>query len=328
MATVDSRFEGIFRLLSRFTLKELPWRIARDKLVTLSLNTTVNDALEILSSNNILSAPCFDSDKGVYGQFCGFVDMQQLTRYVTRLVTGNTSPDGLFWDKARLRTTTIRDLIRGTQTAPILGEYSVPISETSSLFQAFERMARNGQHRLAVTDWRGVVVGVVCQSELLSFLAAHLDTLDAGKNVTVAAVRPYTFVNTINEHTTAIRAFEQMDKLLTSLNGIAVVDDNGRITDVISTHDLRGILPRSADFNMLWSSVSDFKDSVRRRFSGIKYLPKTCKRTDTLESVIRTMASAKVHRVFVVDANSKPVDVVTQTDVMRYFLFSMTGEPR
>lgn len=172
-------------------------------------DSTVYDALQILSSNNILAAPVFDA----FNTFQGFADMvlcplllrslpfalvsnthlshslsfpspplffsqQMLTRYVVRLCNNDVTPTPMFWMKdERLKTTTLKDLIRGsqasaaqngtqthtrthghkhplaqTQTAPILGEYRYPISEDASLYQAFERMAREGQHHLGIMN--------------------------------------------------------------------------------------------------------------------------------------------------------------------------------
>lgn len=316
----DERFNELTLLLSRFKLRDLSWRIARDKLVTLDMDCSVRAAIETLSRNNIISAPVFDK-----GFFVGFTDMQQLVRYVVRLVTDKTFPDGAFWDKSRISTTTLRELVRGTHTAPIAGEYAWPISESASLYQAFERMAREGQHRLAVQDFNGNIVGVVCQSEIIAFLNTHIERLGAGRNVMASEIRPYSFLNTVNKNALSLRAFELMDQLPTSLNGVAVVDDSGILDDVISTHDLRGILPGTNDFNCLWATVEEFKRMARIRFKDVKYLPKTCKSTDTLETIIKKMATKNVHRVFVVDANNRPFDVITQTDIFRYLLGALTS---
>jgi CBS domain-containing protein len=316
----DSRFDELILLMTRFKLRDLSWRIHRDSLVTLDLDDTIRKAINTLSRNKITSAPCFDN-----GRFVGFCDMQQLVRYVSRLVTGKTAPDGAWWNRSRISTTTVRDLVCGRQTNPILGEYATPISENASLYQAFEQMAREGQHRIAVEDINSTIVGVVCQSEIIDFLHTHMTSLGPGRNVLASAIRPYNFVTSINKDALAFRAFELMDQLPTSMNGIPVVDEYGVLCDVISSHDLRGILPGSPDFNSLWGTVENFKDQARFRFESVKYLPKTVKRSDTLETIINIMQENSVKRVFVVDDQNRPLDVITQTDIFRYLLGALTN---
>ena len=56
-------------------------------LTTLSLDTSVYDALQILTNENIHSAPVFDE----FGKFYGFTDMQQVQHihfFVAFLLSG------------------------------------------------------------------------------------------------------------------------------------------------------------------------------------------------------------------------------------------------
>lgn len=318
----DFRFNDIILGMSRYGLKDIPWRTAKDKLFTLNIDTTIREALQTLTTNNILSAPVFDE----VGTFWGFCDMQQLVRYVARLCTHQTAPDSapdsapLLTKMMALDSTTIRDLISGSTGRPIHGEYAWPINETASLYQAFERMAREGQHRLAIQDFTGRVVGVMCQSQVIAYLADNIELLGDGRSVPVNAIRPYTFVSTINENSTALSAFRIMDGRMLSHNAVAVVDNNNELTDVMSTHDLRGILPGSEDFDHLWTTVRDFKAFTRSKYPHINVTPVTVRTTATLGDVILNMNKNKVHRVFVVNAAGAPIDVVTQTDVLRYML--------
>ena len=72
----DVRFQDLALSLSRTTLTSLPWSTRRNMLTTLTLDTSVHRALQILTNNNIHSAPVFDE----FGKFYGFTDMQQERR--------------------------------------------------------------------------------------------------------------------------------------------------------------------------------------------------------------------------------------------------------
>lgn len=320
----ETTFDRLSLQMSKVPLQTIPWRTAKGNLVTVTLDTSVRDALDTLSRNNILSAPVFDE----YNSFQGFTDYQQLLRYVVRMCKGEPKP-GVFTSEyfeksSQLRNTTLRDLINGWTQGQgfIYGEYAFPIQESASLYQAFERMAREGQHRLAVQDMNGRITGVMCQSQLIKFIYDHPTFLGKAKSVTVEELRPYSFICSINENSRALHALELMDSKKMSMNGVAITDKNGQLSDVISTHDLRGILPGTYEYNKLWSSVKAFKDSIRAKFPKTRTLPVSVKRSDSLMSVITKMAVNSVHRVFVVNSNNEPIDVISQTDILRHVLDS------
>jgi len=132
---------------------------------------------------------------------------------------------------------------------------------------------------------------------------------------------PFEPVASIKASAKSILAFRELVKL--EKEGLAVVDDDGRLVDNLSARDLRGIHTDATVFWRLWSPVSEYKAKVRQEFSDktptelLYALP-----TDTLYSIIEKMAKQHVHRVYVVDApnSMKPIRVVTQTDVLREIL--------
>jgi CBS domain-containing protein len=65
--------------------------------------------------------------------------------------------------------------------------------------------------------------------------------------------------------------------------------------------------------------------NVDARFPGRHGKVQAVTKTSTLEDVIRMMATTQVHRVFVVNNLSDmiPVDIITQTDILRFMLSSI-----
>lgn len=320
------KFRDMAINLSGTTLLSLPWSTSRNNLTKLTTSTSVYDALKILSDKNYHAAPVFD----VFGKFYGFCDMMQLTRYVVRVCNGVTfdvsKTDSWLTKKKELQNTTIEDLFRARKTfGRINGEFANPISERASLFQCLERMTREGgQHRLAIEDVNGNVVGIATQTMLIGWLRNNLSALGPARNQSIWSIRPFRACATIRDTAMALRGFELMDSRNFSMNGVAVVDEWGKLCDVLSTFDLKGILPGTANFGKLYGTVKQFKDSIRRQDWAVAKYPVTVRGFNTLEEIIKKMADENLHRVFVVDADGRPQDVISHFDILKFCLRQMS----
>ena len=58
---------------------------------------------------------------------------------------------------------------------------------------------------------------------------------------------------------------------------------------------------------------------------GTCYFPRSLRSTATLQQLIEMMAKDNLHRVFIVDANNRPIDCISQTDVLRFCLNAMSA---
>jgi CBS domain-containing protein len=318
----DSRFSQLHTAMSNTVLKQVPWRTQEGKLTSITTTTTVKEALDLLTRENILAVPVFDGR-----EFKGFCDYMQLTRFVVRLADGQI-PSSTWWtEHDQIRTTTVWDLVQGYTTSSgraILGEYIPPLSPKASLYDCIQAMAASGNHRVGILNDAGDSVdALMTQSVVLSWLNDNMDDLGEVAFAKVSDIRPYTDLTKIRADQTALRAFELMDQRRTAQNGIAVVDTDGKLVDVISTHDLRGIAPGSKNFDNLYLTVKDFKSDVNERYNTKKQTGLyTCVADDTLETVVKKMTNHKIHRLVVVNNTRAmtPVDMVSQTDIMRFLV--------
>jgi CBS domain-containing protein len=307
----DLRFDPVkIRMVNR-TIRSQGWSDRWD-LKTGEMDDTVFSALETLNENNILSIPVTDDFAG----YRGFVDMLQLVSHVIEEVSDLTRGD-LFTDeywraKTRIRNTKLRTFIWQNEQPP-------SIFAGASLFQAMESMALTDSHRLAITNYSGDVTGILTQSDMIGWVFSQLKSIPDAASVQVHEIRPYNWILTVRDTISARRAFEIMARK--KVNGLAVVNVDGRLTDCLSVRDLRGIGPGTSQFSKLWDNVATFKMGVRSRFPGLeKKWGGYCLRTDTLEDVVRKMTNLKIHRIFVVDSYStmRPIDVISQTDVLKF----------
>lgn len=307
----DLRFDPVKIKMVNRTVRSMGWSDRWD-LKTADMEDTVFSAMGDLTENNILSMPVTDA----YVGYRGFIDMLQLCSHVIEEVSDLTRGD-LFTDdywraKTRIRNARLRTFIWKNEQPP-------SIFAGASVFQAMESMALSDSHRLAVTNYSGDVTGVCTQSDMIKFLHMQIKTIPDAASVQVHELRPYNWILTCRDTISARRAFEIMANK--KVNGLAVVNVDGRLTDCLSVRDLRGIGPGTSQFSKLWDSVASFKAGVRSRYSELeKKWGGYCLRTDTLEDVVRKMANLKIHRVFVVDSYStmRPIDVITQTDVLKF----------
>jgi CBS domain-containing protein len=144
--------------------------------------------------------------------------------------------------------------------------------------------------------------------------------LDAGACLTVPAATP------------AIVAFGYMAR--DNKSALGLTDADGKLVAALASSDLRGLT--AEEFPLLTMPASDFV-AIRSGRAGVDKAAalagmrpdaaaaaaaaragvETVTTDATLETVLGTLVSKHLHRIFVVDADGKPVSIITPTDVLR-----------
>jgi CBS domain-containing protein len=96
--------------------------------------------------------------------------------------------------------------------------------------------------------------------------------------------------------------------------GCAVIDQNSRLIGNISVTDLKFVLSTEGGKLKLLEEVT--VGELLDRCAAVRRPPLTCNATDSLETVVKALARAKVHRIYVVNANQQPQGVITLTDII------------
>ena len=91
-----------------------------------------------------------------------------------------------------------------------------------------------------------------------------------------------------------------------------ILDDTGKLVGNVSARDLKHMILEPAKFAIMAKPIGE---SLTR---GLDLF--TCRRTDTLECVIRKFQASRVHCLYVVDADNKPTSVVAIRDVLAIFV--------
>jgi CBS domain-containing protein len=273
--------------------------------------TSLSDAFENIVRNDIHHGCPVLNDEGRY---IGWVTLMDLIGYVLDQVDFALPVEKFDRDFFRQEVAFINATVAQVRHRAIRKE----THPNASLYHAFENLAQFDEHHMAVLDPNNNVQGVFTQKNVFKWVQDNLTLLGNSKSIPISELRPYKTLITINQNRTAHDAFKAMrDK---NIHAIPVTDYSGKLVDVISTTDFKGIVPGNEKFRNLWLTCKEFKNQVRKDYAGSPQFPKVVDATDTLEDVLRKYDIWDIHRVFVVDSPTslRVTDVISMTDVLDY----------
>lgn len=186
----------------------------------------------------------------------------------------------------------------------------VPVPSNEKMLLVIKLLADKEVHRVAVWD-NQQITNIITQSAVLDRLnATHLG--DFGKSTVEELNIGSQPVYTVDITDKTINAF----RLLRSkkLYAVAVVQRPGVIVSTISAKDVSTLC--ASHFSLLYAPISQFLAAVHSAEIDIRTPSIVCKPTDSLATVIEKLSTNKIHRIYVLDAHSHPVKVITLTDIM------------
>jgi len=194
----------------------------------------------------------------------------------------------------------------------------------TSLFSAWELLAKEGIHRIPVVNDQNEIRDIVTQSMMIDFIWQNIEMISTVSELKVSDFEaPRRDLMVIDRDAKAIQAFKDMAQM--DLSGLGVVDSTGRLVDVISLRDMKLTCAwNETSFSYFFDTVGAYKEQLRANFPNDfpPANPQVVLPSQTLYNVLEKMAVEHIHRVFVVDSleSMKPIRVITQTDVLRQML--------
>lgn len=170
------------------------------------------------------------------------------------------------------------------------------------------------------------LVNVVAASRIVEFLTAAIDSLPIAKfpigDFDGGLAKQKQFVG-VFEDAKVLSAFEQMIAKQATVCG--VLDGKQKLSGAIALADIKAIGSDMAYFRALNETVTDYLKIVDdSRGHGPNRTPRpkvvTASAGDALKDVLALFSFYKVHNVFIVDNEDKPVGVVDVLDVVRWIL--------
>jgi len=297
------------------TMKVQQLKPEEGKIFICQREDKVVDVWKGLLRHNFLSVPVLQRTKQ---KFYGFIDVADIVQFFVDNF-GSSQLKGVddFWKliekEEHFNTRKVRDIMK----YPLNRRNPFhPITVKYSLWSAVEAMAREpALHRVPIIDENRTLMGLITQSRLINFFKEHMDKLGNKKNKPLTMNKHWFHeISSVKTEDIAIEAF----KLMTTKNltGVAVLDDNGKLYGSMELRDLKAIHADGAMFWRLHEPVSTFLEKMKREYRGVTGHVVTIKPEDTLETAINMMAEHKLHRIYIVDPDMKPLGVVTLKNIL------------
>jgi len=281
--------------LSKFSVQDLLNTKKPRPVVQLKSNVKVQDALKVLSDNDILSVPVYDVSLKAYHilDICDFVsglmnvhgnDLESV-----KLEFFNTTLDKI-WDND--------------------WESLVTISPEHSLHSAAVNLGTTSHRCVVLKDDQAIAI--VSQSDIIRF--ASTISLSPEMLNHKAADLMTTELESIPEEATAAQAFLNMDILhsIMRVRGTPILSKDGRLIEVISGSDLRGL--RNQNFSDLELPVLEFKKK-----SPCKDQMTTCAPDLSFLDILNLFVKKHIHSLFVLE-DGRPIGVITATDIIFHII--------
>lgn len=224
---------------------------------------------------------------------------------------------------ARRSAADIAASVFSSSPSPVTGPF-VPVEVDRGTL--LEVMLLCGQHNLrrvpVVKSPGGDVVNIITQSALVQTLGANLDRFKSVTRKTLADLHlgRRGHVISVSEDEPLRTAFERMRE--NDISAVPVLDNQGRVRGNVSARDARLIVSSKKIYNLLNMPISTYLSVVT---DGAENSAVICKPSDTLETVIKTLVFSRIHRIYVVDDDGKPLRVVSLSNILRKFVKEPEG---
>jgi len=276
------------------------------ELVYLAPDDSVEVALKKLSLHAISSAPIFDPNKQ---QIVGHISVLDLTAWIVQTYASSKG-DLKEFNYTKLLAEFGKPL---RELLPFTTEPNWPVTEETPLDALINCYFKWRIHRAVVVD-KNRVTGSVSQSDVVAFLANHLSELGPIMGETIQDLGlVHGPVLSVLKGKPLIDVFSQIQE--TKFTGLAILTEDSRLYNNVSASDMKGITKET-----FWKLDLPIEKVLKERE---KLPPLTCTPDTTLGEVLKKMADCRVHRIYVVDVQGRPTNVITHTTIMK--IFSPTG---
>jgi len=285
-------------------------------IVSVNDNDSLSTAFQTLIENNILSVPVWSIHKHRYTSFIDMVDIVSvcLNELTEDQLCNETDLTKLMDRAASLQNKKVGEVCNFSGRNPFY-----PVESTAPLHIAIQLMNKWKVHRIPVVDSEGTFISVLTQSQVVHWLSNHMyhfsDLISKTlEQLEIGQVEVYS----VSHHQKAIDAFNLIYSK--KVSAVAVVDENGALVGNISVSDLKLIGYNAKLLSRLFYPIEEFlkvitanKEACRHTFKGILAVQKD----STMGEVVQKLVSTRTHRVYMIDADQKPIGVISNLEVLK-----------
>jgi CBS domain-containing protein len=162
---------------------------------------------------------------------------------------------------------------------------------------------------------RETVVSVITQYRILKFIAVNNEkyTTLLKKPVREIGLGTYTNLATATMSNSVLDAIHHMVKY--NISAVPVVDKHNRVLNVFEAVDVIPCI-KGGDYDALSSTIGEALSKRADDFPGIY----TCSEEDRLDSIFDTIRKSRVHRLIVIDDDSRLRGMISLSDILKYVL--------
>jgi len=303
----------------------------RRKMIVVDSELHLADAFSTLVKNNIYSAPVYDTHRKL---LLGYIDMLDIVVFLIKIIeddkhtdkTDFTSKDfyALLDQVTKFRTEHVKAVTDISARNPL-----IPVNHNAPIKEVLHIFANSGTHRVPVLENPWTVCNIITQSYIISWLANQISLHNENNHEHHHQLGPVGHkkvsevfeikqpVVSVKGDQPAIDAFKLMAHH--RISSVAVVDKNEALLSNLSAKDIKVIEP-DAIFTKLYKSCTEFIAATRAHELNAHYPMIYCKLDSTVEEVVQRLAFMRIHRIYVIDENRKPVNVISLGDILSVLL--------
>lgn len=270
--------------------------VGKQTLLKVNASDSLRQVLEVLAKNRILSSPVTSPSGDI-----GFIDVLDVVAYLSTSYIGKRKTIA---DKSSLDVP-CKQAIDSSGRNPIM--YVTP---KTLLTEVLNTMATQRVHRLAVVDEQDTrhsnILRVISQTDVFNQIVANSKMLfgEANLKKTLFQLKMgFKNVATCDIHDTTTESYWKMISL--GFSALGVVNRDGVLVGILSGSEIRGLTEDNiGDLEM---TVEDFLLSRNTIFL-------VCTPENTLEEVLNMVHTKRLHRIFIVNKENRPVGLLSLTD--------------
>lgn len=196
---------------------------------------------------------------------------------------------------------------------------TVSVHPMRPLYEACRRMLKTRARRIPLIDaddetGREMVVSVITQYRILKFIAVNNEkhTMLLKRSVK-ECLGTYNNLATASMNNSVLDVIHLMVKH--NISAVPIVDRAYKVLNVFEAVDVIPCI-RGGAYDELSSSVGDALSRRAEDFPGIY----TCFEDDRLDAIFDTIRKSRVHRLIVVDDDSRLKGIISLSDILKYVL--------
>jgi len=262
-----------------------------------------------LSKHNFHSVPVLSKVKNKY---YGIVDLHDITRFVLSFFGKEELKDmGNFWKivekSEKLKNVTVNSVMSFPRS---VNNPFHPVTVGYSLHFALEVLAREDHlERVPIITRDRSLYNMLTISRVVQFFFDNKKILGKRLNKPISMIGSSTKgVFSIKTTDHAYEAFNLMNEK--HVSAVAVINEKEQLVGVISQTDLKVISEDGSLFYKLHQDAKTFVETINKK--GVVFATKN----DTFEKVLNLLQENKIHRLFVVNDDIKPVGIMSMKDLV------------